>query len=125
MLTFILTTIIVFMTLCYFYTVKKANWAMKTTLWLIIPFFTLAIILPSISTFRCKTVADISTDDWNRPVINIYYDVDDDIYFYTESNLWNPLKVNYRIPVNHEKMEKYLEIQRECEERLSQINILE
>ena len=68
MLTFILITIGVFLTLCYFGTVKRARWAFKATGIFFIIFLALAVILPTNGIRGTKVVAEIPTDDWNVPI---------------------------------------------------------
>lgn len=125
MLTFILITIVLFLCLAYFGSIKRKNWAIKATLVFFAIFLTLAFILPAVSVWGADEVAKVPTDSWNTPTVTVYYDANEDVYFYVKPNLWNPLKINYRVPIDSEKMERYLEIQAECEEQLNQINIFE
>ena len=125
MLTFILITIGVFLTLCYFGTVKRARWAFKATGIFFIIFLALAVILPTNGIRGTKVVAEIPTDDWNVPIEKVYYDAEEDVYFRIESNLWNPLTIHERVPIDYEKASAYMELKQEYEEALAAINLLE
>jgi hypothetical protein len=96
-------------------TKTMASLLIITALWL--TWLANSIVTPRIG---AEVITKVPVDD--DPMYEchtVWYDRKEDKYFYTIDSIWNPLKMSYRVYLDTEKVEQYIEI----EEKLKEIDL--